>query len=443
MAMGLLSVESNTGCRETLGSLASLASSNGPMLLVCGERDRVEAERAAGLVGRLLAEAWPHRGGPRVERVAWDEAVDAAERLGGGVCWAWTGCDGLQSGEGSGEAGEAAVLRRLQERQVAVLLTGDIDELSADGITRCPRGTDPAMVCGMWHAVRAQSAWVQSARAEAALVREHHGGLRREMARIDEELRLAARLQRSFLPDATALPEVGDIRFHTLWRPAGYVGGDIYDVFRLDERRVGFFLADAVGHGVPAALMTMYIKRSLQTKMIDPGADRGYRILQPAEALEQLNADMLAPSSARDRFATALYGVIDTQTRELTLARGGHPPPLLLRVGGGVERLSPEGGLLGIFPDEPFEEMTVTLGAGDRVVLYSDGFELALRDPPDRIRGTGNDRRHMERLIALRDGDAAAGMAELEAELDREAGSLSPDDDVTLILLDVGGPTPL
>ena len=61
------------------------------------------------------------------------------------------------------------------------------------------------------------------------------------------------------------------MHFHTLFRPAGYVSGDLYDVARLDERRIGFYVADAVGHGMPAALLTMFIKHALVTKEVRGG----------------------------------------------------------------------------------------------------------------------------------------------------------------------------
>ena len=106
-------------------------------------------------------------------------------------------------------------------------------------------------------------------RMELNLLRRRDETLNFHLTRIDEELRLAARLQQDFLPKE--LPEVGPVRFHTLFRPAGYVSGDLYDVMRLDETRVGFYMADAVGHGVPAALLTMFIKQALITKEITPG----------------------------------------------------------------------------------------------------------------------------------------------------------------------------
>src|SRR5690349_4883166 len=91
--------------------------------------------------------------------------------------------------------------------------------------------------------------------------------------RVDEEMRLAARLQQDFLPKE--FPDAGPIQFHSLFRPAGYVSGDLYDVMRLDDEHIGFYMADAVGHGVPAALLAMFLKHALQTK------DRDGRILPP------------------------------------------------------------------------------------------------------------------------------------------------------------------
>src|SRR5688572_9036270 len=93
---------------------------------------------------------------------------------------------------------------------------------------------------------------IQNLHGEINQLRRRDETLRFYMHRLDEELRLAARIQQDFLPKM--LPQVGPVHFHTLFRPAGYVSGDLYDVTRLDERHVGFYIADAVGHGVPAAL---------------------------------------------------------------------------------------------------------------------------------------------------------------------------------------------
>src|SRR5947208_1224161 len=122
-------------------------------------------------------------------------------------------------------------------------------------------------------------------RAELNLLRRRDETLNFYMQRLDEELRLAARLQQDFLPKS--LPELGPVRFQSLFRPAGYVSGDLFDVMRLDEKRIGFYVADAVGHGMPAALLTMFVKQALVTKDILPKsiAPCGYRLLDPGEAL--------------------------------------------------------------------------------------------------------------------------------------------------------------
>ncbi len=81
---------------------------------------------------------------------------------------------------------------------------------------------------------------------------------------IDQELELARRIQESFLPQS--LPDLPRVRFAVKYRPCGQVGGDFYDVFRLDERHVGFYVADAMGHGVPASLLTIFVKKGVRAR---------------------------------------------------------------------------------------------------------------------------------------------------------------------------------
>ena len=94
---------------------------------------------------------------------------------------------------------------------------------------------------------------------------------------------------------------------------------------RLDEHHVGFFLADAMGHGVPAALMTLYLTGSLPRKEI---VGSGYRIVSPAEALTRLNNGLQECMAGPARFATAICGTVNVRTGMITMACAGHPPPL-------------------------------------------------------------------------------------------------------------------
>jgi serine phosphatase RsbU (regulator of sigma subunit) len=265
-------------------------------------------------------------------------------------------------------------------------------------------------------------------KAELNSLRRRDETLNFYMHRLDEELRLAARLQQDFLPKM--LPQLGLVHFHTLFRPAGYVSGDLYDVMRLDEHRIGFYIADAVGHGMPAALLTMFIKHALVTKEIT-GND--YRLLAPAETLSRLNTSLIEQNLSQAAFATALYGMIDVRTLEVTLARAGHPNPLLLRADRACEAVECEGPLLGIFPNEAFSDVQVTLRPGDRMLLYTDGIEVAFCD--DRSLDTQHWRHELQLRSEL---PTEKLLREFASRLDNESGSLEPKDDLTVVILEVG-----
>lgn len=267
---------------------------------------------------------------------------------------------------------------------------------------------------------------VEALKFELNVLRRRDETLNFYMHRLDEELRLAARLQQDFLP--RMLPQLGSVHFHTLFRPAGYVSGDLYDVMRLDERRIGFYIADAVGHGMPAALLTMFIKHALVTKEIS-GND--YRLLAPSETLARLNAALIDQNLSQAAFATALYGVVDVDTLEVTIARAGHPNPLLLR-DGAIESLNCEGPLLGIFPDEVFADVKVQLSPGDRLVIYTDGVEVAFCD--DHALDTQQWREELRNRAGLPTDRLLREFAE---RLDNESGSLEPKDDLTVVVLDI------
>jgi len=251
----------------------------------------------------------------------------------------------------------------------------------------------------------------------------------RTIEEMDEEMRLAARLQRDFLP--RRLPDVGSARFGVLYRPAGWVSGDIYDVVRLDETHVGFYVADVVGHGMPAALLTMFIKKALQTKRI---VGHSYEIVPPEISLKELNADICEQDLPSCQFCTAVYCVLDVQALQLTFARGGHPEPIVIHPNGQIERLWCEGSLLGIFADEEYACAQYQLNHGDRLVLYTDGAEEALGRQPSGELLT------MEAVVSnwvnlSREELLLRTTVELEARWQ----DASPKDDVTVMVLDIEG----
>ena len=182
--------------------------------------------------------------------------------------------------------------------------------------------------------------------------------------------------------------------------------------------------------------VTMFIKRALHLKIIDPGLPKGYRIVPPDEALTRLNHDLTRQTRAgRLRHATAVCGVINCRTRQLSVARAGHPYPMVLRSDRYVDSLEPDGAILGIFPDETFEMVTTRLRPGDRLLFYTDGFEVAFREQPsDRIANT----QYEQEFRKLGAGSVEGALERLAEQLDQQLGSLNQRDDLTVLCVDVG-----
>jgi len=283
----------------------------------------------------------------------------------------------------------------------------------------------------LWTLAQRQPA-VQQVTSELRLTEMSINGVHSEIAKLHEELQSAATIQREYMPQS--VPTIDGLDIAIVYRPASYVSGDIYDIVELDEHRTGFFLADAVGHGVPAALMTMVISQGLHKV---EGVGKGSRVVPPSEALAKLNNAMTKNTASNGRFATAVYGIYDKRSSELTLAGAGHPAPILVHAdGSAVGRIESQGPLLGVFPDVSFGETTVKMSPNDVLVLFSDGFEVAF----PKHDAVGDDRkRPTEQYISeLTAAGNTGGMLEhavstLEGQLDAQLGSLHQPDDITAL----------
>jgi len=380
------------------------------------------------LVAKTL-DAWSGDQVPTIERTTFDAVLADADELNfAGAAWVIS--------DQAKNTDLHEIVAWLQDKNLPAALTLP-DETKPGGAT-CQSGVvvvptdcEPGVALAVMRTLWSQATVIFAMRQEVALLSAHHGGLCNQIDKINEELRMAAQLQREFL--STDLPDYHGVQFRVLFRPAGYVSGDIYDVARLDEHHVGVFVADAVGHGVPAALLTVFIKRSLHTKRTNPNRPEDVIIVSPNEVLERLNRDMIRQqeSSENLRFATATYGVIDLRTRQLSLARAGHPAPILMRSDGSIQNLEPDGGLLGIFPDEQYELIRLQLQDSDRLLMYSDGFEFAF--PEDEQATT----HYTKKLAQLRDGTIDEAIQRLAGRLDQQIGSLNQIDDLTAVIVDI------
>ena len=187
---------------------------------------------------------------------------------------------------------------------------------------------------------------------------------------LTEQLRLAGLVQQDFLP--TQLPNTDRIKWATVFLPAEWVSGDIYNVVRIDEKHIGFYVADVVGHGMPAALLTIFLKQALVMRAT---VENTYHIYSPAEVMKNLNKRMASQKLSGYQFATCCYCLLNIETLELTYARAGHPYPVFIRPGEEPKQLEVRGSLLGVFKDAEYSEDKIQLKPGDKILLYSDGAE--------------------------------------------------------------------
>ena len=244
---------------------------------------------------------------------------------------------------------------------------------------------------------------------------------------LTEQLRLAGLVQQDFLP--AKLPNTDEIQWATIFLPAEWVSGDIYDIVRIDEQHIGFYVADIVGHGMPAALLTIFLKQAL---VMRETIDNNYRIFSPAEVVKNLNLRMTAQKLSGYQFATCCYCLLNTKTLQLTYARAGHPYPILIRSGQQPEQLEIRGSLLGIFEQAEYVQQTIQLQPGDKLLLYSDGAEPFIGGFDDHGR-FGFD----EDFCNIKDSPITDMIDSLSAALQNQTIVPAEVDDITVMGLEI------
>jgi PAS domain S-box-containing protein len=246
-------------------------------------------------------------------------------------------------------------------------------------------------------------------------------------ARLYEERDQVARtLQRSLLPGA--LPDVPGVELAARYRPAGEgneVGGDFYDCFATGDGEWALVIGDVCGKGAEAATLTALARYTLRAA----GRTGTASTRRPRAVLAQLNEALLRESLGY-RFCTVLYASLapGTDGVAVRLATGGHPLPIVVRAGGTVETVGSPGSLLGILEEPDITEQGLELGAGDALVLVTDGVTEATA--ADRASGPS-------RLLALLAGCAGAEAAAIAEAVERDAlraqGGRARDDVAVLV----------
>ncbi len=197
--------------------------------------------------------------------------------------------------------------------------------------------------------------------------------------RMRRDLEAAAQIQQSLLP--TESPAVEACRFAWRYEPCDELAGDSLNVFAIDDRFVCMYVLDVVGHGVPAALLSVAVTRSLslgsdRSSLVTQPSERppGYTITGPAEVARRLNVIYpMDASSISGQYFTIIYGVLDTQTGRFRFTAAGHPGPLLVRRGEIVAVPAEPAFPIGMFAEAEYKETVVDLGPHDRLYMHSDG----------------------------------------------------------------------
>lgn len=242
-------------------------------------------------------------------------------------------------------------------------------------------------------------------------------------ARLRDELGEAAAYIRSNLPQPLQKPVLADYRF----LPSAELGGDGLGYFLLDDHHLVIYLLDACGHGMPAALLSISVLHALKSRTL-PNAD----FSNPSEVLRALN-NSFPSANHNGLYFTIWYGVLNTQTRELKYANGGHPPALM------ISRESEEspvelgitGPMIGLLPDMEFDTERIVLKPDARLYVFSDGAFEILKPNRELIAYDA----FIEELLKDRHGPPALDHVLEFART--QHGNDALDDDISLVVVDM------
>lgn len=270
-------------------------------------------------------------------------------------------------------------------------------------------------------------------------IRSASESLRQANERMRSELEAAAELQKTLLPGT--MPELEGLRFAWSFKPCDELAGDIFNLFRLDEKHLGIYLLDVSGHGVKAALLSVTLSHLLSPQASPSGllvqyilGPPGYRIVGPAEVAASLNRRFPMQSDTQ-QFFTILYGLLDLADMELRYVAAGHTGLAHLSSGRAPELLDSTGAAIGVDEEGQFEERSLRLRPGDRLVLCSDGIAEAMSPSEDLF----GDSRLLAELDRGRGLDLRQSLDALMRILVAWAGPRGLRDDVSLLGIEVTG----
>jgi len=235
------------------------------------------------------------------------------------------------------------------------------------------------------------------------------------------ELEVAHAVLRGFLPSSS--PRIKGYDFFHFYEPANELGGDYYDYIPLPGRRLAIVVADVSGKGIPASLLMARLSADVRYCLASEPS--------PAEAVAQLNRVFFS-ANWEDRFVTLVLAVLDPLRHELTLVDAGHPPAYLQHAGKVIQAVDEANSRLplGVMENAEYVQVSHSLDAGDRLVLYTDGISEAMNEKNELY---GLQRLHEQTTVPC-PGVAAYGQSIL-GNVKEFVGKQAQSDDMCLVCL--------
>ncbi len=251
---------------------------------------------------------------------------------------------------------------------------------------------------------------------------------------IQKDLKTAAKIQSNLIPEPDS---IYNIRFNWKFLPSTYVGGDIFNYFKLDEHHVGFYLLDVSGHGVTAALLSVSLSRFLSVTSNNGILKKYiseppfYQITPPSHVIHSLNHIFQTDYESMQYF-TMIYGIIDTRDGQTVLTLAGHPSPILINKKNKSSLIGSGGFPVGMFTDVEYDENEFYLEKGDRLILFSDGITECKKMNDEQF--------SVNRLREIVEKSNYQSLDELLANIDQVLhkwkGDDKFDDDITMLVLE-------
>ncbi|MBN2413471.1 SpoIIE family protein phosphatase [candidate division KSB1 bacterium] len=234
---------------------------------------------------------------------------------------------------------------------------------------------------------------------------------------LERELETARTIQQALLQQ---IPEYDDLDAAAQLIPAKHVGGDYYNITRLNRRESLFLVADVSGKGIPAALIVSTICSCMQTFL---KITKSFDLKRFVGSLNKVLID----STTMDKFVTCWIGLYDHENRTLSSVNAGHNPPYLFRKNGKLPETLETGGLFLGTMDISFEIESVKLNAGDVLVFYSDGITEAFNNKEEEY----GDEALIRMVTGKRQESAREILDAVVSDVRRHAGRATQSDDLT------------